>query len=126
MGCCSSSHENIPLKSGKEPIPKIVRKEVWFKYHSDNITGICYCCGKEIVNKGWHCSHVISENKHGKIEIGNLRTCCQHCNLSMGNQNLYAYVRDKSLKGPAQNNVNKYFKKHNSQKFDKRTNNWGH
>lgn len=127
MGCCTAKPDiQIETKHKKETISKIIRKEVWTKYHGDNTVGICYCCGVKIENKGWHCSHVISENKGGKIEIDNLRTCCPHCNLSMGNQNLYAYVRDKKLKGPAQNNINKYFKKHHSQEFDKRTNNWGH
>lgn len=128
--CCSStpkgSNTDISIKHEKQKIPKTIRQEVWNKYHCDKTTGVCYSCGKEIQNKGWHCSHVVSENKGGKIEIDNLRTCCQHCNLSMGNQNLYAYVRDKKLTGPAQTHVNKYFKKHESQKFDKRTNNWGH
>jgi 5-methylcytosine-specific restriction endonuclease McrA len=127
--CCSSTpkdtNTDISIKHEKQKIPKAVRQAVWAKYHDDKTTGVCYACGKEIQNKGWHCSHVVSENKGGKIEIDNLRTCCQHCNLSMGNQNLYAYVRDKKLTGPAQTHVNQYFKKHESQKFDKRTNNWG-
>lgn len=123
MGSCASTPKEIPHE--KERIPQAVRTEVWNKYHHGKTTGICYCCGTEILDKGWHCAHVVSENKGGKIELNNLRTCCQHCNLSMGNQNLYAYVRDKKLSGPAQDNMKQYFKKHKSQEFDKRTNNWG-
>jgi len=43
----------------------------------------------------------------------------------MGNQNLYAYIRDKKLKGPGSKNVDAYFKKNPLQKDSKRTNNWG-
>ena len=42
----------------------------------------------------------------------------------MGDQNLYTYIRDKNMKGPGSKNVNAYFKRHPSQEFDKRTNNF--
>jgi hypothetical protein len=44
----------------------------------------------------------------------------------MGDQNLYVYLRDKNLKGPGRKNMHKYLKKHESQRYDRRTNNWGH
>jgi hypothetical protein len=43
----------------------------------------------------------------------------------MGNQNLYAFIRDKNLKGPGNKNIAAYFKQNPSQINDKRTNNWG-
>lgn len=110
----------------RDRIPKQVRDAVWTTYHGSNVEGPCYACGKIVqrYHAGWHCSHVISVNKGGNLDVENLRTCCQHCNLSMGNQNLYAYIRDKNMTGPGSKNVYKYFHAHKSQINDKRTNNW--
>lgn len=114
-------------KDQKERIPPKIRNSVWLKYQGEKDIGICYACGKSInrYEGGWHAAHVRSENKLGEITVENLRTCCAHCNLSMGNQNLYAYIRDKNLQGPGRKNVNSYFRNNPSQKNDKRTNNWG-
>lgn len=113
-------------KTKKVPIPKHIRNAVWTQYHGERDRGICYCCGTAIqrYNKGWHCSHVIPEAKHGVISVQNMRTCCPHCNLSMGNQNLYAYIRDRQLTGPGAAHVRTYFQTHTSQIHDTRTNNW--
>lgn len=119
-----SKVEDKPKKK-KDAIPKAIRDAVWVKYHGNNEEGICYACNRVIERDCWHCSHVYSESKDGKVTVDNLRTCCPKCNLSMGNQNLYAYIRDKNLKGPGSKNVAAYFKKNPSQINDKRTNNWG-
>lgn len=110
----------------RRPIPPEIRKSVWTKYHGENTEGFCYCCGIQIqrYNAGWHCSHVKADIKGGLPTVDNLRTCCRHCNLSMGDQNLYAYIRDHDLNGPGRSNINKYLKHHKSQINDKRTNNW--
>lgn len=121
------SEETKPIiKKKKAQIPNEIRDQVWLKYHGIRTTGICYCCGTPIEKyNGWHCSHVLSEDKGGPTRIDNLRTCCRHCNLSMGNQNLYTYIRDKNLQGPGKRHMNSYFTRHNSQLNDRRTNNWG-
>jgi len=123
----AKNNETQPVKSKRGRIPKETRDAVWNNYHFDMSVGMCYVCGNIVnrYNKGWHCSHVISDSKGGKETLDNLRVCCSHCNLSMGDQNLYAYIRDKNMLGPGSNNVNSYFKRHPSQKFDKRSNNWG-
>jgi len=110
----------------KDKIPKAVREAVWEKYHGTKSTGVCYSCGERIqrYNKGWHCSHVLADAKGGEETVENLRTCCPHCNLSMGDQNLYVYMKAHNMKGPGKTNVNKYLKKHPSQHLDTRTNNW--
>lgn len=108
-------------------IPPYLRNSVWTTYHQERDYGICYACGTTIAryNKGWHCSHVQAEVKDGPTTLDNLRTCCQHCNLSMGNQNLYAYIRDNQLTGPGSKQMHTYFRRHPDQRLDKRTNNWG-
>jgi 5-methylcytosine-specific restriction endonuclease McrA len=115
--------KSVKTKRKKDVIPKKVRDNVWLKYHGNSESGICYCCGSVIqrYHAGWHCSHVISDVKGGSETIENLRTCCRHCNLSMGNQNLYAYMKEKNMTGPGEKNIESYFAKHPDQIGDKRT-----
>lgn len=127
-------HVTLPIVS-KQPagahkrdhISPKVRDAVWDAYHGDSNKGICYCCGVLIqrYNAGWHCSHVKAVSKKGDTSIDNLRPCCRHCNLSMGDQNLYVYIQQQGLQGPGARNVNSYLQQHASQVGDKRTNNWG-
>lgn len=117
-----NTHEKVKRK----PIPLHLRTTVWKKYHGDTNVGNCYCCGK-VVNRrdgGWHCSHVKADIKGGKETVDNMRVCCPHCNLSMGDLNLYVYIRDNKLTGEGSKNVKKYFKANPDQTHDKRTNNW--
>lgn len=122
-----TEHKKCNKPDKRDQIPSNIRNNVWVKYYGKEIKGLCYCCGKSVnrFNAGWHCSHVISYNKGGSLNIENLRICCQHCNLSMGNQNLYVYIKSKNLQGPGKNNVNIYLNNNKSQANDKRTNNWG-
>lgn len=122
------SQPNTIAAPPRKPIPKHIRDGVWTKYHGNKKLGICYCCGKEINRYGgsWHCSHVRAHSKDGDLSIDNLRPCCRHCNLSMGDQNMYVYIQQKGLKGPGTKNVKSYLKENPSQIDDKRTNNWRH
>lgn len=109
----------------KTAIPKAMRNSVWEKYHGNSEKGKCYCCNCKVekLRCGWHCSHVKSDRKGGQTNLDNLRVCCPGCNLAMGDQNLYAYIRDKKLNGPGKKNMEQYFKKYPSERYDKRTNN---
>lgn len=111
----------------KDGIPADVRTAVWNKYNGGGTVGFCYACGTEVqrYNAGWHCSHVIARDKDGPATIDNLRCCCKHCNLSMGDQNMYAYIQQKRLKGQGAKNAKSYFERHPSQINSKRSNNWG-
>ena len=127
MGCTTSQGTKaivLPVVRPRNVIPRRLRNNVWIKYQGNKDTGICYCCGVDIrrYDHGWHCSHVIADVKDGEVSIDNLRACCTRCNLSMGSQNLYAYIHDKQLKGPGRTNVAKYFRDHPSQIHDKRVN----
>jgi hypothetical protein len=129
----ASSSSSSSLDSSEEKklrIPKDTRQDVWKKYFADQTQGVCYVCDFPLPNKGWHCSHVISEDKGGVISLENLRPCCAGCNLSMGNCNLYAYAVAQGKKGTrmgmAYRNSEGYFRLHPEQRNDKRTNNWGH
>jgi hypothetical protein len=114
-----------PTGAKKERIPPEMRKQVWAKYFGSATSGKCYCCNDYLPSKGWHCSHVIAEDKGGVISLENLRPCCAGCNLSMGNCNLYAYAVKKNMGGLALINSETYFRRHPEQRNDKRTNNYG-
>lgn len=111
-----SPKESITRKA----IPKNIRLQTWESYHGNLYEGTCYACGRRIDNENWHCSHVISDKRGGTQAISNLRTCCQHCNLSCGEQNLYAFIRDKGLKGPGAARVNNYMRLNPLEKDSKR------
>ena len=145
-------NEVKPTKRKKDTIPHKVREAVWITYHGEAEVGICYACGIYITRYGtcdtchgildstgtcqscgnrmkrrkggWHCSHVLADVHGGEEIVENLRTCCPHCNLSMGDQNLYVYIKEKNLTGPGAANVERYLQRHASQINSHRTNNW--
>ena len=82
-----------PISTGRKPIPRSLRNQVWIKYNGDSDIGRCYTCNNLVnrYNYGWHCSHVISVASGGKNVLENLRVCCPKCNLSMGVCNLEEY-----------------------------------
>ena len=78
----------------KKKIPAAVRNIVWLKYIPDKNNARCFCCKLEtITNANWHCGHIISEKKGGKIHVDNLRPICGGCNSSMGATNMYDFMK---------------------------------
>jgi hypothetical protein len=112
-----------PKQATRKSIPKKTRQMTWRAYHGDSRYGVCYACGMLLNSKNWHCSHVISDKRGGVATVDNLRTCCQHCNLSCGEQNLYAFIRDKKLTGPGSRHITSYMNKHPDQRDSKRSSN---
>lgn len=110
----------------RKAIPGEIKDRVWVKYHGGKIMGRCYCCGEKIekYNRGWHCSHVLAHAKKGETVVDNLRTCCRKCNLSMGDQNLYVYIKEKKMRGPGSKHADFYLSQHPEQIHDIRTNTW--
>lgn len=122
MGSCCPKQEKRPYEKGA--IPPKLRNQVW-----DNGDGRCYVCGNS-VGKGWHCSHIVAEVKGGPTTVDNLRVCCAHCNLSMGDLNMYRYIevqiaKGEKLTGEGVRHYQSYLKKHPQYRKDTRTNNWG-
>lgn len=110
-------------KPKKQRIPKSLRDSVWEHYHHDRNIGRCYSCNISVTryNAGWNCSHVKSDAKGGPTTLSNLRVCCPGCNLSMGDQNMYAFIRDKKMKGQGSQNYDAYFRKFPKERNDKRS-----
>ena len=117
--------QNLVARPPKPRIPPSTREAVWLLYQGNKEQGPCYCCQAKISRHGgWHCSHVVASAKGGDESVDNLRPCCPHCNLSMGDQNLYVYIQEHQLHGRGAKDMHKYLHQHPSQRFDRRTNNW--
>jgi hypothetical protein len=130
MGINNSQYEYIPYgvqkQTTKRPLSRSLRKEVWKTYHGRTPHGECYCCGIKISESKWHCSHVLARSKQGSDEVSNLRTCCVTCNTTMGNQNLYTFIKDninsRQLHGPGTRKYRNYLTINPQYTTDIRTN----
>ena len=82
------------LITKRRNIPKQIKEELWIIYNGDTFKGKCYCCKKEINHGGaWHAGHVIAAENGGDDSVENLRPICPACNLAMGIQNLYDFMK---------------------------------
>ena len=73
-------------------VPKMIRAEVWKKYHGQSINGACYCCNKPLdALETWNAGHVIPKAYGGPNTVENLRPICIPCNMDMGTENLYVF-----------------------------------
>ena len=96
--------DNINVKKDtvnkKEKIPATVRNIVWNTYIGPNKKkGNCLCCSQEDISyANFHCGHIISEKKGGKVTIDNLRPICSHCNTSIGTQNMEEFIEKYGIK----------------------------
>jgi hypothetical protein len=77
----------------RETIPYDIRKKVWKKYNSGDMTGKCYVCDNVIEFKEMECSHIIAYALGGDISLDNLQPCCKSCNRDMGIMNLEEYKK---------------------------------
>ena len=86
-------------KKNKRKIDFRVRQNVWNKYIGESIAkSKCYCCKMTDISMfNFNCGHVISVHDGGTIDIENLRPICQTCNLSMGTQNMFEYIKEHGL-----------------------------
>lgn len=107
----------------KKKIPAKTRINVWRRQHGDSFIGKCYACGCHLdYQNKWHCSHIVAEAKGGSIEVENLRPCCEHCNCSMRDINLYAYISLKRLSGPGSLYAEKYLRLYPDQRCSSKKN----
>jgi hypothetical protein len=85
------------LKCPRKMIPKKVRDEVWKKHFDTEDIGKCFCCNKDIFQKGseptktWNCGHVISDHDGGETTIENMRPVCFTCNQQMKTENMMVF-----------------------------------
>ena len=89
-----NTKSSVELPKKKQAIPKVLKDNVWNKYIGVEIgQTYCLCCKtNKITQSNFHCGHVISESKGGKMDCENLRPICSSCNLSMGSQNMDLFI----------------------------------
>ena len=85
------------VKEPRKAIPKKVRDEVWKLYFDTEDIGKCFCCNKDIFQKGseptktWNCGHVVSDHHGGETTVENMRPVCFGCNQLMKTQNMMLF-----------------------------------
>ena len=81
-------------KRKKQKIPPTLKNKVWLKYIGDKAESKCMCCNENKISlTSFHCGHVKSEAKGGKLTVANMRPICGSCNSSMGTQNMKDYAK---------------------------------
>jgi hypothetical protein len=89
---------SLIVRPEKSQITKKLKNQVWSHHHKKNKSATCYVCETTVIYKNnFHCCHIIAKVKGGTLDIENLVTGCQTCNLRMGTENLEDY---KSLNYP--------------------------
>lgn len=81
----------LKYEKKRETIPYDIRKKVWIKYNTGDMTGKCYVCDNIIEFKEMECSHIIAYALGGDVSLDNLQPCCKSCNRDMGIMNLNEY-----------------------------------
>jgi len=78
-----------PSSSGRKPISKSLRDDVWFKYMGDKVQGKCYCCKMRPIHfSDFQVGHNKAVARGGKNHLSNLRPICAHCNRAMGTKTI--------------------------------------
>jgi len=105
---CISEKEQQPITKKKniikkikrkQPIPDIVKTNVWNKYIGEDVgKAKCMCCGlHDISQRNFHCGHVTSEKNGGRVILKNLRPICSKCNGSIGTKNMDEFMKQYEL-----------------------------
>ena len=86
-------------KYKKQKIPHAIKRAVWNHWVGEAI-GLteCLCCKVTLISQmTFHCGHIISEAKGGKVEVTNLKPICQPCNSSMKTHNMHEFIKTYGL-----------------------------
>ncbi len=85
--------------SKKTKISVTLKRKVWHKWIGIQIGQTkCLCCKiTDIEQFNFSCGHVIPESKGGTLDVENLRPICTSCNSSMGNENMFEFMRRNKL-----------------------------
>ncbi len=83
----------------KTKISIALKRKVWHKWIGIHIGQTkCLCCKMtDIEQFNFSCGHIIPESKGGTLDVENLRPICSSCNSSMGNENMFEFMRRNKL-----------------------------
>lgn len=76
-----------------------VKQTVWANHNGDTFEGTCFCCDMSLEWRNHDCGHIIADSMGGLPIEENLRPVCRKCNLHMGNENMYDYMRRNHMAG---------------------------
>ncbi len=91
------SNISIPhTKYKKIPIPATLRNIVWDGNVGRKVgEAVCFCCEKNtILQRSFHCGHIIAEAKGGKTTYDNLLPICKTCNSSIGTRDMKLFKEE--------------------------------
>jgi hypothetical protein len=85
-----------PTKYKKKTIPAPLRNMVWDGNIGRSVgESVCLCCEKTVIlQRDFHCGHIVAEVEGGKTEYENLLPICKVCNISMGKKNMCEFKKD--------------------------------
>lgn len=85
-----------PEKYKKKTIPAPLRNMVWDGNIGRTVgESVCLCCEKTVIlQRDFHCGHIIAEVEGGKTVYENLLPICKVCNTSMGKKNMRVFKKE--------------------------------
>ena len=98
-GICPKRTKKKETNIPKQPIPLVLKRNVWNKHIGENIgKHLCLCCKlTDITQMNFSCGHIISESNGGELKLNNLKPICVSCNSSMGTKNMDDFIQDCGL-----------------------------
>ena len=84
----------------KRTIDKPTRVRTWNHWVGTNVgLTTCLICNDRTIDKSgdYHCAHVVAASRGGGVAISNLRPSCQMCNTSMGDSNMFEWMRERGF-----------------------------
>jgi hypothetical protein len=78
----------------RRQVPKKIKEDAWFKYVGRGKPDVlCICCRNSVITPfQFHAGHITSCKNGGATIVENIRPICGACNLSMGAENMRAFV----------------------------------
>lgn len=90
------TNQTESVKYKKKPIPAPLRNMVWDGNIGRTVgESVCLCCEKTVIlQRDFHCGHIIAEVEGGKTVYENLLPICKVCNTSMGKKNMRDFKKE--------------------------------
>lgn len=86
-------------KNKRKAIPSAVRYQVWRHAFDGKMDGECFSCQCPITFENWDCGHIKAHCEGGTDTADNLRPLCRQCNVSMGKENMFEWMKHYEMPG---------------------------
>lgn len=80
----------------KKAISHLLKRKVWARHvGEDKGSTKCFCCNMTTITMlTFNCGHIVAEVRGGPTTVENLLPICQHCNSSMGTQDMREFMKN--------------------------------